>query len=824
MLANNNTAIIHKLAKNSVKTNRKQYAVLFFTIVLAGFMLVCVFTIGMTYLDASRLQNTRLNGAQYDIAVMNGFSAEQLHALQQNKHIQSVGMESYAGFMKGSEFDNTVEIGLLWCDEVFWDELMLPARTKLEGHYPQNKNELMVTKDILKACGNETLSVGNSLRITYENNTGVYTNEFVISGIWDGYGDTLAAFVSKSFYDETGYDLKNDGVLCIKLKGNYALPTTIQSIEKSLDFSDRQIFAPTGYIEKSFKVLLGICGLALAICFSAYLLIYNILYLSASGKIRYYGLLQSLGMTKKQLIRFIANQMLFVGIPGVLIGNLSGILLCIKLVPYILGVLGISTGNMALQLNPLILIISLVVTLSSVLLGVRKPIQIATEVTPAEAAKYREYISNGKGYKKKKGAFFWRMALEQFKKDKKKTVVVLLSLSTSLSVFYCLTTIISSQGERTVLPNYWNADLVVQNRTQTTEDIDSLQPAIEDSFIEEIGKMDGIKEVHLVGGAPIVFPYAPNSFSHMWIMNYIDRTPYLSSKDVIEAYKGNPSNYYGMLIGIDEAQFDHVNQSLDRPVDKQDFLNGEICIVQYEGSEIPKEYLGQEITFYLQGKQCEITMEAVSYETQYMGVDIGASLIVSQNYLKSLTSRPTILDMYIYYNKEYDDALEKKITALIDNSSYKNDLHTESQYEDMKTIQESQGNMMEIGTIIALLLLLIGGLNYANTIAGSIQNRKLSFSVMESIGMSRKQINLLLIREGILYAFFSVLITLTLGSVITYVCFQSMNYMGISFRIPVIPFISAMILVMLICTITPPLYYQKLSGKRSIVERLRDYE
>lgn len=416
------------------------------------------------------------------------------------------------------------------------------------------------------------------------------------------------------------------------------------------------------------------------------------------------------------------------------------------------------------------------------------------------------------------------MAFEQFKKDKKKTVVVLLSLAISLSVFYCLTTIITSQGERTVLPNYWNADLVVQNRTQTTENINSLQPAIEDSFIEEIGKMDGIKDFHIVEGVPISFPYVLNSFSDMWITNYIERTPYVSAEKVIADYQANPSNYYGMLIGIDEEEFDYLNQSLNIHVDKQDFLNGEVCIVQYEGSEIPKEYLNQKVPFNCQGKQYEITVEAVSFETRYSGRDIGASLIVSQNYLKSLTSNPTILDAYIYYNQKYDEVLEKKITSLIVNSSYSNDLYIESQYEDMKTIQESQGNMMEIGTIIALLLLLVGVLNYANTIASGIQNRKLTFSVMESVGMSRKQINRLLIREGVLYAMFSVLITLTIGSAITYVCFQSMNYMEIPFEVPVIPLIGAIVLVMLICTIVPLLSYKKLAGNRSIVERLRDYE
>ena len=83
--------------------------------------------------------------------------------------------------------------------------------------------------------------------------------------------------------------------------------------------------------------------------------------------------------------------------------------------------------------------------------------------------------------------------------------------------------------------------------------------------------------------------------------------------------------------------------------------------------------------------------------------------------------------------------LEKKITSLVEDSPYSNDLHIESQFENMRTIQESQGEMMEIGTIIALLLLLVGVLNYTNTIASSIQNRKLTFSVMESIGMSKNR-------------------------------------------------------------------------------------
>ena len=73
---------------------------------------------------------------------------------------------------------------------------------------------------------------------------------------------------------------------------------------------------------------------------------------------------------------------------------------------------------------------------------------------------------------------------------------------------------------------------------------------------------------------------------------------------------------------------------------------------------------------------------------------------------------------------------------VLDRSPYRDDLYVESQYENKKVIQESQGQMLEIGTAAALLLLLVGTLNYANTIAGSIQNRRLTLSVMESVGMS----------------------------------------------------------------------------------------
>ena len=233
MLGNNNKKILNKLAKNTLRRNKKQMSILFLTICLSAFMLFSVFTLGITYLDLSRQQDTRLNGAEYDIALMNGFTEQQKESLEENSFTRSVGTESYAGYVKSTEYDDTVDTGLLWCDQTFWEEQMAPARTKTEGFYPQEKNQLMVTREGLKALGKEDLQIGDSLSLTYEDNTGIHTGEFVISGIWDGYGDKAPVFVSEEFYKQSDYRLEYDGILCIKLKQNFLLPGTIDKIEDS---------------------------------------------------------------------------------------------------------------------------------------------------------------------------------------------------------------------------------------------------------------------------------------------------------------------------------------------------------------------------------------------------------------------------------------------------------------------------------------------------------------------------------------------------------------------------------------------------------------
>ncbi len=826
MLAVNDYAVINKLAKNTVRTNKRQFFILFLTILLSGFMLFSVFTIGLTYLDLSRLQNTRLYGSEYDIAIMNGFTEAQKEILIYHSGVKSVGVLAYCGNVKSSDSDRSVNVGLLWGDKTYWESQKAPAVTEMNGHYPQRQKELLATKKALKACGKGSLSVGGCLSITYEDNRGIHTADFVISGIWKGYGGDQANFyVSEDFYEQTGYDLESSGILQAKFQSSYVTGKTIEELKDSLELSMTQVFQASKYIEKSLTILLAVLGLCFIICLSAYLLIYNILFLSVSGKVRYYGLLQTLGMTKKQLVRLICKQIWMVGVTGMTAGILLGVSVSLIVVPYVMKVFGISLGNTGLSFYPEVLALSIFVTGIAVLCGVRKPIHTAADVTPVEAVKYRENMGIPRAKKKRGGNLYWRMAKDQLGNNQKRTAVVFLSLAMSLMVFFCLTTLIDSQGRRTVYPNYWDADYIIHNATQTTENIASLQPAIDDTFLSEIQKTENVAEVHAVTGIPVTFPYEEGGFSDFWLKGCTEMKPYLIYSDAVSEYQRNPEKYYGMLKGIDGAEFDYLNESLGGIIDKQEFLSGRTAVLQYAGFEIPKKWIGSSISFSIGNQKRKIAIGAISYGDYYGATaNIGANLIVSQSCLESLTSKPCVLSLVMKYQRSYDDETEKEIKNIIKASPYHNDLLSISKYEDRKTIRDSQSGMLETGTVISLLLLLVGMLNYVNTMANSIQNRKLTFSIMESVGMSKKQIRNLLIQEGILYAGGSVFITVTIGTGITYFIFQSVNYMKIPFTIPVFPLLCAISLVMVLCILTPIVTYKRTVRNRSVTERLREYE
>lgn len=423
MLKNSNQKVIIKMAWNNLKANRRKTITLFLAVFLSSFMVFTIFTVGNSYFKLQRIQNIRMSGADFD-AIMYGVTDEQRQMCEENPDIIQTGIAGVCGWVEKTDKDSTTDVGLIWADDVYWTQMMKPVREKTEGKYPTEFNEIMVTKAALKECGYENLKVGDTITMSYGTYDGISDGTFKICGIWDGYGPKKQFFVSKEFYDKSGWEVSQaaSGRYYMDFKQKLMSKKEQNDFIKSMKLGKQQTLILMEDLSASVQILVGLIGLVLVTCMCAYLLIYNIMYLSVAGKVRYYGLLQTVGMTERQIKKIMKQQMLLIGFAGTAIGCLSGIFVSFFLVPVVVKSLGIRNGYVGsamVQFNPVILIVTILLVGFTIFLASRKPAKMAADISPIEALGYQNVGRITKAGRIGRRRVISKLAGKQFTKDKK---------------------------------------------------------------------------------------------------------------------------------------------------------------------------------------------------------------------------------------------------------------------------------------------------------------------------------------------------------------------------------------------------------------------
>lgn len=830
MLKNNNNAVITRMAKRSFANNKHRNGIMILAIMLSVFMLFTILTVGGTWLKMQRVQNIRLAGGEFNALIYGGFTQEQRKICENNPDLAEVGASGFGAWAVSTEFDSTLHSTFIWADETQWNKIMKPAIEWVKGSYPEKENEVMATREALEDCGLAGLDVGDSFTITYMDNNGEHTKEFTICGMWDGYGDKKVFYVSKAFFEKSGFTLEDygRGFLYLKFKSPIVTQKMQDDLEQSMKLGKKQRFFITADTQSSVQILLGLLGLIFVTCLSAYLLIYNILYLSVSGNVRYYGLLQTIGMTGKQVYRLVLKQMLFIGGVGVTAGMLAGVLTSFGLIPAIVRTLGIREADISITFHPVIFLLTILIASLTVYAGCQKPAKMATGITPIEALGYRPQNVKKLSHKTGKGNLLWRMAREQLCRDKKKTAMLVAALGICLSFLMCMVTLIESQGPRTIVSNYMDADMVIKNDTMQMETRENWKPLMDDAFLKELQQSQDIREVHPIVNAQIVVPWEAD-FADYWMSEFYDMWMDETYGDVKEDYQQHPEKYSSFLAGIDREQFTYLNAALEQPIDESEFLTGKACIIVKNSLQLEKDRtIGKTVTFYPDGQENEIfqiEIQGMTDDSYYMNLLGGTpTLIVSDTLVRSIAEHPYVSKVSVQYQQEYDEDTENKILNLMKTSPYKKDFSYESKIQEIKTVTKAQGNMLGIGIGITLVLAFIGMMNYLNASAGNIQSRQIELAVMESIGMAGKQVRGLLIREGLLYAGASLGVALTFGLGVTYLLYQSMNYRNVPFHVPILPIVATALLIAILCVVIPLVKYRSMERQGSLVERIRGFE
>lgn len=838
MLKNNNQSVIKRIAKTNLKSNFRRSITMIFAVLLSSFLLFSVFTVGLTYLKMNKLQNIRLNGADFD-AVLYGVTEEQKTILDNDENVKQFGILTVAGAVRETETDKTPGVGLLYADAVLWDDMMSPTRTFLQGKYPTNENEIMVTEEALKKCGFENKKTGDEITFVYEIKEKRQEKTFQISGIWGGFGIVDNFFVSKAFCEQEGIEELYNSRCDISFEKRWMSEEEQQAFIDKMELGKSQRLFYVYEFGNAAEIFWGIAGIVAVTCLSAYLLIYNIMYLSVAGNIRYYGLLQTIGMTGKQIRSLIKKQMIWIGGIGISLGLFLGFFVSFSLIPVAIESLGMKqeqTGQVQVVFHPAVFLLTILLTGFSVWYAARKPMRLAESSSPIEALGYRPVSGIRKGHTTKKGNLIRRMAVEQLTRNKKKTVVTMLSLSASLSVFVCLMILLHTQSAREYVYNFRGLDMVVANDTiqnvvveqdeEGKKQLQGVKQILNQEILDKIKKTDGVSAVFPVSCVSTVIPWEPE-VSDVWMREFYETWMDIPYENDLEEYKNHPENFASALIGITEEDFRALNQELKAPVDETSFLNGETCILYRNGlfDLDEKKMIGKNILCgeYENPENTRsfkiVALTDINDYTALLGYP--PTMIVIDKAVSSFAKEPIIFKVGIQYEKEFDERAEAAVENILRKSPNASDFSWESKIRQAEIVEKAQGHMAEIGFGIVAILAVIGIMNYINTSVGNIQSRRKEISIMESVGMSEHQVRKMLVWEGIFYTGGVMLLTLTAGLGITYAIYQSVNYMGAAFWFPMVPFFIACILLLTVCIAVPLLAYKQMEKSGSLVERIR---
>ena len=759
---------------------------------------------------------------------MYGTTDAQMEKLKNNVDITDIGVLAIAGFIDGSEKNDMADTSLVWVDDTYWNKMQAPAKKYVKGHYPGKKNEVMVTPRALEECGISDYGIGDSFRVKWTDTQGVQHNlDFTICGIWDGYGTKNLFYVSKAFYDASGWTLDNvsSGRIMVNFKQKIMTTAKQNAFIASMNLSKKQRIFFMTELGNSVPLYLGLLALILVTCVCAYLLIYNIMYLSVTGNIRYYGLLQTVGMTGHQIYRLIYRQMLFVGTGGIVLGIAGGCGISFFVIPSLVKAFGIR-DKVQVVFHPAIFVLTVLLVAVTIYIGSRKPAKIAVTVSPIEANRYStEIMPHGKTHlSHEKGNVIGHMGARKVFAEKKKTLISILSLAVGLSVFVCVITLLRSQGPRTIVSSAWNDDMEISNRL-LSKDGAKWKEVMDDVFLQKIADTDGVQEVHTVTTAQAMIPWEPE-FADKWMREFYEMWMEIPYEDEKKEYQEHPENFGTVLVGIDEKNFEILNESLEWPVDAKAFQQGKTCVIYRNGLSFEdRELLGKTLHAAELGNRdhaFSFVIAGVTDDSTMTGPITGypPTIIISQDALASLHLDTYTYKACVYYDKAYDTATQSRVEQIVGGSKDARCLKMESRIESMEELKAAQGNMTGVGIGISLILAVIGVMNYINTIIGNIANRRKELAILESIGMTRKQMNRMLMREGSIYALGAIFVTMVVGLPVTWGLYQSMNYMNVPFFLPVAPIGIVVLLLFVICVGAPLVLLNAMCKKGSVVERI----
>ncbi|EOS63745.1 ABC transporter permease [Oscillibacter sp. 1-3] len=786
---NDTSAITKKLAKKSLISEKRRNLMVVIAVALAAF-LIC-FT-GIVSTSLTQMQRNQVVDT-YE-AVWLGIEENDIETLKGVPEFERVG----GYYMLGEELSEQGYHASYVYNDAEMMEIGRDQMKLLEGNLPQKANEVVVSEYFLSTYGHNA-KIGDTVTLDTES----FHGDYVVTGILDSVNEkeanTCAIILSKAALKEwdgfnpAGYrayaHFKNSVQLDEELMTSYCREVA-EEYQLSMPKMNSKYFA---YASKSFDFL-PIVGVIAIVLIGGYIVIQSIFRISINDKIQSYGQLRTIGATPKQIKRIVKQEGHKLGSIGILIGTVLGV--CG-------GFLLFSKGFNAVSYVTTV-ILTLISSWIMVSVSIRKPVKIAAGISPIEAVRFTPAQKDIRSRKKNIKLNPVSMGIANFKRDRKKTISIIASLSLGGIILLVVSSVVLLRSPETLARQFFpDGDYKIYLDSEVTEEKTmAAGNPLNEELKQEILSIDGITDI-IPSRQSLHATYKTEIHQAGGMCDMLTDQNYATVEAALTAGT-MPTDSRSIVI-----DYNVVKKNEDMGVGSMveiSFGEGQPSVsVTISGLYAPAKAYSGHGRMHLDGATL-FAPEALFHELH--------PEIASFDYSWSIVNDPKKTD--------YVGAELKNIVASHSNIAL-DEINTVIEYEEM-TNSFAFGSM----EVLSWLVFLFGVINLINTTLSNQIARKQENSVLRSIGLTQKQLCKMNICEGLCYAFFATLAMLIVGLPVSIFACRKMSidtFAGnvVPYKFPVLE-MGLFILVLFGMELILSVWTIRRQKKQSLIEQMRAME
>ena len=847
-----NKKTIYQLSDKNFRAGKIRNSIAVIAIILTSILFTALFTIASGMVENIQRQTMRQAGGD-GMAVLKYLTEEEYQAMKNHPLIKEI---SYNRII---------------CDEIKNEELLkrhgelyymddvgikLGFCEPIAGRKPEAVNEIMMDLKTLKLLHVEP-EVGAPITLTMVVHGKEVTRDFVLSGWWeaDPVFNVSIMVTSRAYVEEHIDELYNS------YKSDYSMTGVINSyimFKDTVGLSQKldRVITESGYVRDSEApnyieantnwaymsstmdsgTVFAVIGVTLLIILTGYLIIYNIFQISVIRDIRFYGLLKTIGTTGAQIRRIIRRQVMWLLLMGIPVGLLLGYIVGCKLVPVIMSSSNYR-GSYEISPNPVIFLGSALFAIFTVIISTAKPQKIAARVSPVEAVRYTDNnkVKNARrnnGKVRKKGANIQRMAAANLGRNKKRTGLVLLSISLSLVIFNSIYTVSRGFDMDKFLSKFVDMDFLVAHADYFNYNYGGPYNAVSEELIEAVKQQPGF----LKGGR-----YLCNSLATPEVFKAEEPENYESS-----GYDNRDSSGY-IFTDVYGVEDELISQLLvvEGEIDLEKLKSGEYILegvrMDDDGKPIEKTshyQIGDTVVLHNYRGTGETIEENEFCTWEYkvmakVGIRTYTNstgrfsgfpeFYIPAEIYRNMVAVPGVMNYSFNVEDDMEDQMEAFLKDYTENVDPMMGYRSKAVY--VAEFKNLQSIVLMVGGALSFVIGLIGVLNFMNSMLTSIFTRKREFAMLQSIGLTKKQLCAMLMLEGLYYTVGAGVLSILFGGVLSEVVLRGVIegiWFG-TYRFTIMPLL-VVFPILLIIGVGLPYLIIKIVEKQSIVERLRECE